>query len=133
MSESEESITVKIERDEEDLFEIKNFEEIEKKCEWCGKELDDFENFGEFCAESCFNISRRAQFKKSKFGIEIQKKNFPVSEKSTAEKVQKRYKVQFFFSKKFQGAKKTSKIHQSPTSDFKKSSKNSSSAYFASY
>jgi hypothetical protein len=62
MSEIEESITVKIEREEEDLLEINNFDEFEKKCDWCGKEIDDFECFGNFCAESCFNSSRRAQF-----------------------------------------------------------------------
>jgi len=90
MSESEESITVKIERDEEDLPEIDNFEENEKKCEWCGKEIDDFESFGQFCAESCFNSSRRAQFKKSKFGIEIKKRTFSFSDKKKAEKVLKR-------------------------------------------
>ena len=89
MSESEESITVKIERDEEDLPEIDNFEENEKKCEWCGKEID-FESFGQFCAESCFNSSRRAQFKKSKFGNEIKKITFSCSDKKKAEKVLKR-------------------------------------------
>ena len=93
MSESEESITVKIEREEEDLLEINNFDEFEKKCDWCGKEIDDFECFGTFCAESCFNSSRRAQFKKSKFGIEIQKRSFAPSNELNTEKIQKKFEI----------------------------------------
>lgn len=92
MSESEESITVKIERTDEDLVEIENQEEIEqeRKCDWCGSVFEDFDNFGKFCTESCFNSSRRAQFKKTKFGIEIKKRSFSRANDASSEKIQKR-------------------------------------------
>ena len=111
MSEIAESITVKIEREEEDLLEINNFDEFEKKCDWCGKEIDDFECFGNFCAESCFNSSRRAQFKMSKFGIEIEKKSFTPSDDRKADKIQKRFKSQQKqFFRKFRERKRPRKI-----------------------
>ena len=90
MSDDEKSITVKVEYTEQDENEILSISPVldspEKiispnstlsvepkngECLWCSKKLIVKCTIAGFCSETCFTSSRRAKFKKEKFGIEV--------------------------------------------------------------
>ena len=73
MADVEKSITVKVEYTEEpDSAKEQQQQHLNKtgECLWCAKKLIVTGTIAGFCSESCFTASRRARFKKEKFGID---------------------------------------------------------------
>ena len=58
------------------------------ECLWCSKKLVVKCKIAGFCSETCFTASRRARFKKEKFGIDtVPKRSSPSKPESTTTKV----------------------------------------------
>ena len=58
------------------------------ECLWCAKKLVIKSTIPGFCSETCFTTSRRARFKKEKFGIDtVPKRPTPTEPEATSSKV----------------------------------------------